>query len=209
LRPGVARLLEAGFEVAGIDLFLQGEFLRKQIGGRPGDVGATGKRLERVELLEGASVQYTLGNRLPLFSERVGDILTAVGYLRRLEKGAGSVHVLGLEGAGPWAAAAGALGGDAIAGLAIDTVGFRFAALDDVRQVHFLPGGARYHDLPGMLALCAPRRLWLAGESVLPEVVRLAYAAGGVAERVTRFEGDAATGSAAAVDWLDKSARRE
>lgn len=209
LRPGVARLLEAGFEVAGIDLFLQGEFLREQIGARLGDVGATGRRLERVELLEGASVQYTLGNRLPLFSERVGDILTAVGYLRRLEKGPRSVHVLGLEGAGPWAAAAGALGGDAIDGLAVDTAGFRFAALDDVRQVHFLPGGARYHDLPGMLALCAPRRLWLAGESVLPEVVRLAYTAGGVAERLTRFEGDPATVPAAAVDWLENSALRE
>jgi hypothetical protein len=42
---------------------------------------------------------------------------------------------------------------------AIDTSGFRFAQLTDVYDAGFLPGAAKYGDLPGLLALAAPARL--------------------------------------------------
>jgi hypothetical protein len=46
----------------------------------------------------------------------------------------------------------------------VNTRGFRFGQLLDLRDPNFLPGGAKYGDLPGMLALGAPGRLWLSGE---------------------------------------------
>ena len=39
---------------------------------------------------------------------------------------------------------------------AIDTAGFRFADVTDIHSPDFLPGGAKYGDLPGMLSLSAP-----------------------------------------------------
>ena len=67
-----------------------------------------------------------------------------------------SVAVAGFGGTGPIVAAARAVAGDAIDRAAVDTGGFRFAKLLDYRDPRFLPGGAKYLDLPGMLALGAP-----------------------------------------------------
>ena len=39
---------------------------------------------------------------------------------------------------------------------AIDTHGLRFGKLMDYRDVNFLPGGAKYGDLPGILSLALP-----------------------------------------------------
>ena len=49
---------------------------------------------------------------------------------------------------------------------ALDTRGFRFGKLTDYRDASFLPGGAKYGDLPGMLSLAAPTKLWLGGKMV-------------------------------------------
>ena len=57
---------------------------------------------------------------------------------------------------GPIVAAARAVAGDAIDLAAVDTGGFRFAKLLDFRDPQFLPGGAKYLDLPGCLR-SAPR----------------------------------------------------
>jgi hypothetical protein len=61
-------------------------------------------------------------------------------------------------------AAARAQAGGAIDLAAIDTAGFRFGRIPDIRDVDFLPGGAKYGDLPGIISLHAPGKLWLAGE---------------------------------------------
>jgi hypothetical protein len=50
----------------------------------------------------------------------------------------------------------------------VDTKGFRFAGLDSYLHPDFLPGAVKYGDLPGLLALSAPR-LWIAGEKTVPD----------------------------------------
>ncbi|MBI4626170.1 MAG: hypothetical protein HY736_23480 [Verrucomicrobia bacterium] len=66
----------------------------------------------------------------------------------------------------------------------------------------FLPGGAKYLDLPGMMALNAPHPLWLAGESKEPEIAAAAYRAASKAGEFARFTGEAAQKEAAAIAWL-------
>src|SRR5690606_27530093 len=76
-------------------------------------------------------------------------------------------------------------------GAAIDTEGFRFTQLTDWRHVHFLPGGARYGDLPGLLALAAPSPLWIGGEKgEIPELVGAQYVALGASRVLTSEKTD-------------------
>jgi hypothetical protein len=82
---------------------------------------------------------------------------------------------------------------------AIDTAGFRFGNLLDFRDPLFLPGGAKYLDLPGFLALSAPLPLWLAGEGSEPSIVSDAYRIAGQKDRRTRFTGEASQKTPAAV----------
>jgi hypothetical protein len=84
----------------------------------------------------------------------------------------------------------------------IDTAGFRFGRLTAIDDPDFLPGGAKYGDLPGILALAAPCRLWLAGEVAVPPVVAAAYKAAGQPDGVTLFAGKDKNKEAAAVEWL-------
>ena len=57
----------------------------------------------------------------------------------------------------------------------------------------FLPGGSKYLDVPGLLALCPQDRLWIAGESARPEFV---------SNDAVVFEGVPDARAAAAVEWL-------
>ena len=91
------------------------------------------------------------------------DVLSAVSFARNA-LGAKKVHLVGLGGAGHWVLAARAQAGAAIDRAAADTAGFRFAGLTAIDDPDFLPGGAKYLDLPGIAALSAPLPLWLAGE---------------------------------------------
>ena len=68
----------------------------------------------------------------------------------------------------------------------------------------FLPGGAKYLDLPGLIALHAPRPLWLAGEGREPAIITAAYRAASQAEGLVSFTGEAAQQEAAAGQWLLK-----
>ena len=112
--------------------------------------------------------------------------------------------IAGWRGTGPIVAAAGALAGEAIDRVAVDTQGFRFGKLLDYRDPMFLPGGAKYLDLPGLLALHAPRPLWLAGEGQEPAIITAAYRAASSADGLVTFTGDAAQQEAAAGLWLLK-----
>jgi len=112
---------------------------------------------------------YTYGYNHSLFAQRAHDVLSMVKYLRSYESSAqhpkpSSVDVAGFGGTGPVVAAARAVAREAIDRAAVDTGGFRFSKLTDYRDVNFLPGGAKYGDVPGLLALGAPGKLWLAGE---------------------------------------------
>ena len=105
-QPAVAGLLGGGTAVLGVDLFGQGEFT------------ADGKPLAKARLNKSGRGQwagyagYTYGYNQPLFSQRVHDILSAVGYARNCLK-ARKVHLVGLDGAGHWVLAARAQAGAA------------------------------------------------------------------------------------------------
>src|SRR5204863_2585938 len=111
--------------------------------------------------------------------------------------------VVGLNGAGPWVAAARAQCGDAVDQAIIDTGGFRFGQILDLHDPNFLPGGAKYGDLPGLLALGAPGRTWVGGETA--EGLALAqtqYQAVNAGKNLTRSTSDARQIRSSALDWL-------
>jgi hypothetical protein len=88
-----------------------------------------------------------------------------VKFINTHEPKSKSIDLVGLSGAGHWAAAARAICGGAIDHAAIDSGGFRFGRVLDIRDPNFLPGGAKYGDLPGILALAAPAPMLLFGEN--------------------------------------------
>ena len=147
LKPGVAKLVDAGATVVGLDMLFQGDFLRD------------GKSLAQSPSVANPRefAGYTHGYNHSVFAQRTHDVLTAVHFLRTAKIGdhpnPTSVAVVGLNGVGPIAAAARAVAGTAIDTVAIDTNGFRFGSLLDYRDLNFLPGGSKYLDIPGILAV--------------------------------------------------------
>lgn len=153
--PGVKQLLDAGVSVMGIDLVHQGEFLKP---------GETFTRTPRVKNPREAAA-YTFGYTPAVFAQRVHDILKLVSFVKHHERTPRVVDLVGFRGAGHWVAAARAQAGDAVDSTVIDTAGFRFGSVTEIHSPDFLPGGAQYDDLPGMLGLAAPGGLYLVGET--------------------------------------------
>lgn len=191
--PAVRQLLDAGVSVIGVDLLWQGTF--------PKD----GMLVNQNRLVANPreAPAYTFGYNHSLFAQRVHDVLNLTAALKQDQAmGVKAVGLVGLQGAGAWAAAARALARDWVAAAAIDTAGFRFADVSDMRDAGFLPGGAKYGDLPGMLGLGAPGRLWLAGETGAGSAPQRLYALAGAQDKLsTAPSGDAA----AAARWLTET----
>lgn len=193
VKPAVQQLLRAGITVVGADLLYQGEFLPD---GQP-------VKQTRTVANPREFAGYTLGYNHALFAQRAHDVLTLVRGLRTRTAELPemtSVSVAGFGTAGPIVAAARAVSGGGIDRAAVDTGGFRFGKLLDYRDPHFLPGGAKFLDLPGFLALGAPQPLWLAGEGDRPELLTEMYQ--GQANRLTLFKGEEGRKEAAAARWL-------
>lgn len=183
LRSEVQELLDAGATVVGADLFQTGEFRED---GQP--LVKTGRVKNPRE-----AAAYTFGYNSSVFAQRSHDVLTLIQFVKTYERPSQHVRLVGVEGAGPWVAAARAVCGAAVDGAAIDTGGFRFGQVTDLHDPNFLPGGAKYGDLPGLLALGAPGRLWVAGEkSEALSFVRRQYAAAGAADGLVAVEGSGA-----------------
>ena len=193
VKPAVLKLVQAGAAVLGADLFLQGGEPVKQ-------TRAVANRREYAG--------YTFGYNHALFARRTHDVLTIVSLLRHAEVGPcpnpKTIAIAGWHSTGPIVAAAGAIAGEAIAGAALDTQRFRFGQLLDYRDPMFLPGGTKYLDLPGLIALNAPRPLWLAGEGQEPAIITAAYHDASQADGPVTFTGEAAQQEAAASQWLLK-----
>ena len=193
IAPEIKQLLDAGMTVLSADLLYQGEFL------------SDGKPLvqARASTNRRAFTGFTFGYNHPLFAQRVHDILTLVSFARSNQYGAGRVHLVGVNGAGPWVAAARAMAGAAVDSAAIDTGGFRFANLESYRDVNFLPGAVKYGDLPALLALSAPQRLWICGETEESlGIVTAAYTASGQLQHLNIDERQRQDISARIVRWL-------
>ncbi len=192
--PAVRKLVDAGVTVLGADLLFQGEFL----------TGSGAFNQARVVPNPREFAGYTFGYNHPVFAQRAHDVMTLVKVLRgasgAVPAKATSVSVAGWGVAGPVVAAARGLLGAEIERAAVDTGGFRFGKLLDYRDPNFLPGGSKYLDLPGMLALSAPQALWLAGEGSQPALVSDVYKAAGQTQKLTIAGGSA--GAQDAVAWL-------
>ncbi|MCZ6673474.1 MAG: acetylxylan esterase, partial [Verrucomicrobia bacterium] len=120
--PRVRKLLAAGSTVVGVDLLYQGEFL------------ADGKSPEQARKVENPRefAGYTHGFNHSLFARRVHDILSVIDFVNGHERKSESIDLIGLAGAGHWAAAARAMTGDVVTRAAINTDGFRFIKLKDI-----------------------------------------------------------------------------
>ena len=195
LKPEIKRLLDAGVTVVGADLMMQGEFL------------ADGRPVDRTRLVDNPREvpAFTFGYNPSLFAQRVHDILTLVAFVQSRKPKTARILLAGLEGAGPWVAAARTQCRDAIKKAAIDTGGFRFGSVLDMQAVNFLPGGAKYGDLPGMLALGAPGKLWVAGENDASlALVRKIYRQAHADKALTCFPKDTGATATEAVEYLLK-----
>jgi dienelactone hydrolase len=197
LKPAVMQLVNGGATVLGADLLFQGESLN-------------GDAIQQTRTVANPreSASFTLGYNHALFAQRAHDILTLVTYLRNSQVDAhpkpSSVDVAGFGNTGPIVAAARAVSGAAIDRALVDNASFRFGKLLDYRDPQFLPGGAKYLDLPGLLALSAPQPLLLAGDATAPppELVTRSYLAANQPKNLTIFTGPASEKEAAAAKWL-------
>ena len=191
-RPEVRRLLAAGNAVVGADLLYQGEFL------------ADGKLLAETPVVKNPRqyAGYTFGYNHTVFASRVHDILTVLAFAYEQKPRPERVALVGVNGSGPYVAAAAAQAGSAVDCVAVDTGGFRFVNLTSYRDPNFVPGPVKYGDLPALLALCSPQKLWLAGEKKVPDIVAAAYHVEGKDDSVTPFSGNSGQMPQAAVDWL-------
>jgi dienelactone hydrolase len=200
LRPAITALLSQGTSVIAADLLHQGEFL------------ADGKPLEQTTLVRSgrdawaAYAGYTFGYNRALLAQRVHDILAMISYAKHHPLKPERIHLAGFGKAGVLAAAAAVQAMEAIDRLAIDTGGFRFENLTEIDDPHFLPGAVKYGDLPALLALAAPHRLWLAGErGQTPEIVAAAYrAADAPTDGIIHYDGSTDEKQESAAAWLTK-----
>ena len=205
LPPPLDRLVAEGAAVVTADLLLWRDGATEPGKTEPGDP-LTPRPRQRMVKNPREFAGYTFGYNSPLFCQSVHDVLTIVRFLRTTTVGShphpDAVVVAGFADAGPIVLAARAVCGEAIDRAAASTDGFRFEAVNDYRDPMFLPGGAKYLDLPGMIALGAPHPLWLADDGATTDV------AGGYSAapsgRLVRLKGErpAAEAAAAAADWL-------
>jgi hypothetical protein len=169
----------------GVDLLHQGEFL------------TDGQPLTQTPVVKNPRpfAGFTFGYNPTVFAYRVHDVLSALSYVRGHESQPKQVAMVALDQTAPIAAVAQMLSAGAADRVALNTHGFRFANVDDFRSPQFIPGGAKYGDLPGVLAASGEAKLWLAGE---PKTV--------LAERrdVSRYEGEAEKAAEAVAEWLVK-----
>ena len=160
-RPEVAALLRSGVSVCGIDLFMQGEFLPD---------GKSLTQTRRVRNTREAAC-YTLGYNRPLFAHRVHDILSAIRMIQTNLHAAQKIDLVGLRGAGHWAAAANFAAGKTLDRVTVETGGFRFIQVADIRHPDLMPGAAKYGDIETLLRL-APNKVWSVDDRGLPAWLR-------------------------------------
>jgi dienelactone hydrolase len=132
VRADFLALLEQGFTIVAADLYQQG--------------GAKVTRTRKVK--EAREVPaYTFGYNDSLVAQRAHDVAMLTAYARQ-----NFPRQLAVVASGETAAAAVLAGYQQTPdALFMATGGFRFAQLTDVHDPRFLPGGAKYGDLPGLI----------------------------------------------------------
>lgn len=186
LKPMVKELLKAGVAVVAADLFQHAV------------------RETRVVENPREAPCYTYGYNHALFAQRVHDVLSVIRLAQSVESKdfTVSLSIAGWGECGAIAVAARALAGAAVERLAVDTGGLRFGEILNYRDPRFLPGGAKYLDLPGMIALNAPHRLWVVGEKSGFELYEKVYQQAQKAAALVVNRQPPAEPQAAALAWL-------
>jgi hypothetical protein len=191
----VKSLVDSGAAVIGGDLLYQGEFLTD------GQAAARNRIVNNPREFAG----YTYGYNHSVLEQRAHDMLSIVGFVKLVGEAPKSVEVVALDGTGPVAALALANCRGAVDRAAIDTLGLRFGKLMDYLDVSFMPGGAKYGDLPGILSLAAPAQLWVAGESADSAALAVqVYGAAQAGQKLSFYGGKPDGETAAALAWLAK-----
>jgi dienelactone hydrolase len=192
LQSDVQRLVDAGSTVVGLDLLYQGEFL------------ADDKPLTKTPKVKNSreAAAYTYGYNYSVFVHRVHDVLGAVKFVGNYERRSKEIVLVGFNDCGPIVAAARAMAGEAIGRAVIDTGGFRFGAVPAIDHPDFLPGGAKYGDIPGLLAF-GSGQLFLAGEKGKDlEFVQARQRANGAGSGIKVGSKDPDKFRREAMDWL-------
>ncbi len=154
------------------------------------------------------SAAYTFGYNPALFVERTHDILTVLEFIEAASSDSAQPPRISLVASGftaPVAAAARAISGKTVYAAVLESDGFRFGKLQDCWSRSFLPGAAKYGDLPGMLALAAPQETFVLGEVSPPELTVSAYH-DAHADGALHF--GSKTDRPAALDWLKERLRQ-
>ena len=185
LKAAVRTLVEGGTTVIGVDLLHQGEFL------------ADGKLLAQTPKVKNPreAWAYTFGYNPSVFVQRVQDVLAVLRFVRDHEKRSSRIDMVAVDGAGPVGAGARAVAGATVGRAALDVAGFRFGALTDLRHPDFTPGGAKYGDVDGLIALGAPGATLLLGERAVPVLATRMYA-GAAAGAIRASAADGSEGKA-------------
>lgn len=155
LRDEAQKLLAQGYSIVCPDLFQQGEFLSD------GPLKQTRKVANNRDF-----AGYTFGYNSTLIGHRVHDLLSIVKFVHNDNHGTNRVHIVGVEGAGPFATLASVLAGNHVDKVAIDDGDFRFRDIQSWRDPNFLPGAIKYGDLPAMLGLVQSAKLWIGTKDV-------------------------------------------
>ncbi|QDS86903.1 Acetyl xylan esterase (AXE1) [Rosistilla ulvae] len=125
-----------------------------------GDDEGTKQKLVRQDRLAAC---FTYGYNRALLLRRAKSLLTLAQFMRNHDRTPKQIQMDGLGEAGPIVAVAGAVAGPLVDGCRINRGDFRFQDVANIADANFVPGGARYLDLPGILALHAPRPLEVHG----------------------------------------------
>jgi hypothetical protein len=153
-KAAVQKLLDSGRSVVSIDVFMTGEFV------------ADGKE-PAYPTVDETYQGFTFGYNRPVLSNRVRDILTAIGAVFHHER-VNTVELVGTGDAGPWTLLAAALSGEKVKRVIVDLNGFSFTKIKSVSDPMFLPGALKYGGLGGLAALTAPTKLTVAGTDKIP-----------------------------------------
>ncbi|NCG26057.1 MAG: acetylxylan esterase [Verrucomicrobiales bacterium] len=161
LKKEVKKLILDGSAVCGIDLFMQGEFLKDR---------KEPKATRRVKNNREAAA-YTFGYNSTLFVHRVRDILTTIKMIQSDKHGTRKIDLVGMREAGHWAAAANYAARGAIDRTVIETGEFKFIRVRSIRDPDFLPGSSRYGGIEALINY-AKTKPWVVDSKGLPDWIR-------------------------------------
>lgn len=152
----VKKILDAGLTVISADVFLTGEYLQDP------------SQPVKAQKVNDKFAGYTFGYNRPLVSNRVRDILTVIGGIRKFPVFR-KLHLIGTGEAGPWVILARGLAGDTVARSIADLNGFSFSNIKQMDDPMLLPGALKYGGIGGLAALAVPGELILFGFDALPQ----------------------------------------